>query len=248
MLAALLFQLVTAQAAQPNPYLDQAKGLYQQVQYERCVDRLKQAVRWRSSLAEQVEIELYAGLCEFNLGRTTLAEERFEMAVKLDRAAKLPPYSPPKAVALFEKVAERTAPVRPTPAPEPEVVRPEPKPPPDAPLTAELAPRPRTPEVLPEVTETKGVPGWVPLSLGGGALVLAGVGLGLNVMAQSQATEANAEPFEQLAYEKGDRARATATGSYVVLGVAGALAVSAVTTWLLGDAPVSASGAPSSSR
>ena len=77
--------------------------------------------------------------------------------------------------------------------------------------------------------------------------MLGGVGLGVNLIAQGQAAEANAEPFEQLAYEKGDRARATATGSYVVLGVATALAASAVLSWWLGDSAVTSPDDPSSS-
>lgn len=226
---AVLAMLAQAPAPSgPNPYLDQAKKNYAEVQYERCVERLRQAVRWPSTRAEQLEIELYAGLCQFNLGKTAAAQERFEMALKLDRTASLPPYSPPKAVALFEQVA-RTAP-----------------PPGDAPLAddgkqptppeltppATAAPEPRAP-VLVEAPHNQH---WAPLALGGGALVVGGVAVGLNLLAQSQARDANAERFESLAIEKGNRARATATGSYVLFGVAGAAAVGALVTWLLTDA------------
>ncbi|MBX7100521.1 MAG: hypothetical protein K1X89_22575 [Myxococcaceae bacterium] len=221
----------------PNPYLDQAKKNYAEVQYERCVERLRQAVRWPSTRAEQLEIELYAGLCQFNLGRTAAAQERFEMALKLDRTAQLPPYSPPKAVALFEQVS-RTAP---TPGDAPLVD--DGKPPPGPELTPPATPpEPRAPALV----EAPHNQNWAPLALGGGALVVGGVAVGLNLLAQSQARDANAERFESLAIEKGNRARATATGSYVLFGVAAAAAVGALVTWLLrDDGPVTSS--PSSS-
>src|SRR4051812_21129408 len=91
--AVLLFT-AAARAEEPNPFLQQAKGFYEQVKYEKCAQRLKQAVQWKSSAAELLEIELYAGLCHFNLNRLQDATEHFELALELDRTASLPPYSP----------------------------------------------------------------------------------------------------------------------------------------------------------
>src|SRR5688572_12216337 len=110
--ACLLLVCAVARADEPNPFLQQAKAFYEQVKYEKCAQRLEQAVQWKSTPAELLEIELYAGLCTFNLSSLEDASEHFELALKLDPHASLPPYSPPKAVALFKSIAARMAKAR----------------------------------------------------------------------------------------------------------------------------------------
>ncbi len=130
----------------PNPYLGQAKVFYQGLEFEKCLQRLSQAHRWSSTPEEAVEIELYGGLCSYNLGKEARALERFAAALQLDPQAQLPAMTSPKIVELFRTVASKversqkaTASVEePRERPEPKEPkepreRPEPKEPQDAP-------------------------------------------------------------------------------------------------------------------
>jgi outer membrane biosynthesis protein TonB len=94
----------------PNPFLTQAKDLYGKLEFEKCLKRVAQAQQWRSSPKELLEIELYAGLCHFNLGQKPDAEERFKTALRIDPGAELPPYTTPLAVTLFSKLKKSMKP------------------------------------------------------------------------------------------------------------------------------------------
>jgi hypothetical protein len=95
----------------PNPFLVQARDLYSKLEFEKCLKRVSQAQQWRSSPKELLEIELYAGLCHFNLGQKPDAEERFKTALRIDPAAELPPYTTPRAVEIFNKLKRSMKPV-----------------------------------------------------------------------------------------------------------------------------------------
>jgi hypothetical protein len=85
-LAALfvLLPVLASAAESPNPFLSQAKGLYSDMEFEKCSRRLEQATRWTNSQRQLAEIELFSGLCVLGLGDEREAIERFEMALKLD--------------------------------------------------------------------------------------------------------------------------------------------------------------------
>ncbi len=100
----------------PNPFLAQAKELYQKLDFEKCLQRLGQAPQWRSSPKELLEIELYAGMCAYNLNQLPQAEEHFRLALRIAPAAELPPYTSPKLVDFFRRTKRsmpKAAPVRP---------------------------------------------------------------------------------------------------------------------------------------
>lgn len=94
----------------PNPFLAQAKRHHQNLEFEKCVQRLRLAPQWRSTPEELKEIELYSGLCHFGLGRRREAAEHLELLLKLDPASQLPPYTSPKIEALFQSIRERLKP------------------------------------------------------------------------------------------------------------------------------------------
>lgn len=103
-LAALAADKVPEPPSGPNPFVVQAKDLYSKLEFEKCLKRIAQAQQWRSTPKELLEIELFAGLCHFNLGQKPDAEERFKTALRIDPSAELPPYTTPRAVELFTKV------------------------------------------------------------------------------------------------------------------------------------------------
>lgn len=82
-----------------NPYLAEAKALANGLEFERCLERLKQAqTQWHSTPDELGEVEVWSGLCHFNLGHRRQAVEHFRTALRIDEGTDLPPYSSPKAV------------------------------------------------------------------------------------------------------------------------------------------------------
>ncbi len=272
----LLLSAAAARAEEPNPFLQQAKRFYEQVKYEKCAQRLEQAVQWKSTPSELVEIELYAGLCALNLNGTQDAREHFELALRLDPHATLPPYSPPKAVVMFRSISAKVAKARereappqvavakapePEPAPQPEsapteTAAPAPAPEPVAAVEpepehrdepAEVPDAPRRRELTPsaELThEEPLLPRKAPrpitkltLALGGTSVATATIGTFLMFSAQSLATAANEEQFEQPRKELQDRVRTTAGVGYACYGVAVTAAAGALISYLLTPEP-----------
>lgn len=209
--------------AQPNPFLAQAKELYEGLDFEKCVARLEQATsQWQSSKDELREIEIYSGLCQFNLGKTKTAAEHFRTALRIDEATDLPPYSSPKAVDLFLKV-KRSLQAPPEPLPEDDF-------PPDAPKKPKLEPTPpKTGPTEPGVFEKHPAP--TAFGIGAGVALAVGVGLGVN--ARNLSIQANEARTDQLFGEKAGAARANATGANVAYVLAAGAAVAAVVAYLL---------------
>lgn len=210
-------------STKPNPFLEQAKQLYVEVQFEQCAQRLEQAARWDNSGMQLRDIEIYAGLCLFNLGRTLEARDRFQVALRLDPGAALPPYSAPKALAFFRAIAAKrpadSPRVRPAEAPQVEPLAPVERPAPAAQAML-LEPLPRR---VPVAT-------YVCSGLAGAFAVTAAV---LMVQAKGWEKRANEEPFEQRAYALGDNARQAATFSYLGMAGTAAAASGALITYLL---------------
>ena len=128
---------VPAPVAGKNPFLRQAKELYEKLDFEKCLQRLQQAPQWKSAPAELLEIELYAGMCHYNLNQRPDAEERFRLALRINPDAELPPYTSPKLVDFFLAVKRKLKPLKepkePPPIKEPQQVK-EPPPPKEPPV------------------------------------------------------------------------------------------------------------------
>ena len=250
---------VPAPVKGPNPYLSQAKELYEKLDFEKCLKRLAQAPQWKSDAAELVEIELVAGMCHYNLNQRVDAEERFRLALRMNSDAELPPYTSPKLVDFFLGV-KRKMKVPPPPMPkedldmpkdtlvvrvEKEKVEVEPPPPDDEPRVevaprprqkAKLTPAPRPPPAVPEVDKPSAFrPRPAPIALGVVAVLAVGVGIGLGTSSRSLEAQANAAHFESDFHKLGDAARANALGADVAFGVGAAAAVGAVLTWVLSE-------------
>lgn len=217
--------LTLGAAAEGNPSLAEAKVLYEQVKYERALERLAQAYREPLAEAERVEVELYSGLSRFNLGHEPEALSHFEIALQLDRQAQLPPFSSPKAEALFAQAARRVAKLPPRPPSD------APKAPPAVTLIPDPLPAPVVPLAAPSNHR------WVRASLGVGMGLSAVGGVLLLLRAQSLAQQGNENPFEQPAFEQQREARRWATGAYVAFGVAGAAGSALLLHFLLASPP-----------
>lgn len=220
-------------AAAPNPFLAEAKAQYQALEFEKCAARLKQAgTLWKSTTAELRDIELYLGLCTFNLGKSQEAAEHFRTALRIDEAAELPAYTSPKAVELFLAVKQE---LRTPPEPFPDSDLPD-----DTPKKPKLTPAPRAespPAVAAKPLPLKPV---VPIALGGLGVAAAVVAIAVGAQASGLAQQANAATFESDFHRLADEARGTATASNVLWGTAAALGVGAALSWVLLPEPAAA--------
>lgn len=208
----------------PNPYLEQGRSLYEEVKYEKCLERLARASEWGGPPGEQVQVHLYAGLCHFNLGNVVEARAHFERAMRVDPSATLPPFTPPKAVSLFEEVRSVAAPV-PVPV--------QPQAAPDAPTRVELLPPEGAtgPPAAPSSAEPRRRV--IPAILGGAAIAAGAAGSVFAFRAESFERRANVEPFESTAYALGADARSNATAAWIAFGVATSAAAAALIVWLV---------------
>ena len=223
---------VAGDLEQPNPYLAQAKGYYQVLDFEKCLQRVIQAPAWKSGKPEQGQIQLYGALCAYQLGRRKEAEERFEAALKADPALELPPYSSPKIVEVFKAVRRR---LPPPPAPPED----------DAPLQVAAPPvltpappKPAPPPVVASAPERSRAPGPVPLTLAGVAVLAAAAGTSFGLHAKALEQQANQAPFESDALALGRSAGDSATAANVAFATSlGAVAAAAVVYWVETRAP-----------
>jgi hypothetical protein len=88
----------------PNVALAQARGLYQSLNYDACLERLALARKTATSRTEKADIELYTGLCSYGLNREEKAAEHFALARQLNPNLTLPKHSSPKIRSLFDRV------------------------------------------------------------------------------------------------------------------------------------------------
>ena len=229
----LLLALVLSAA--PNPFLAEALEHERNLDFEKCVERLKQAAtQWKSTPDELREIELHAGLCQFNLGQKKAAADHFRTALRIDESTELPPYTNPKAVELFLDVKTK---LREPPPPFPEKDLQDPDLQTDTPTKTKLDPRP------PEVESPIGpfiAKRAAPLSLGVVSLASFITAIALGARAQALAVEANAAHFESDFYRLGDSATGFAVGSTIAWIVSGLAAIGTGFTWWLTDLPLPA--------
>ncbi len=208
-----------ARAAGENPYLAQARSLYEGLEFERCLERLKQATQWENTPAERIDLEMYGGLCAFSVGREAQARDHFEVVLRLCPTCTVPKYTSPRIVALFEKLS-REFKARAADAP-----------------TVEAPPPPSVP-VVQAASERSRSFFW-PAVLGGSAAIAAGFGVGFGVVALNQERAASSRTYETEIERERAWARASARNANISYGVAGAMAVAAaVSLFFTGvDAP-----------
>jgi hypothetical protein len=233
MRAVLLVALITATAAaaEPNPYLNQAKSFQEQLDFEKCLRRLEQASRFNGNTKGQLaEIELYSGLCEAGLGHETEASEHFELGLQLNPYLELPPQQGPKITSLFKKAKDKLPP----PSKE-ELKEPPAAPPPQhseavVPAGPPPAPPPATTTIEPAKTTHLGVPLGI---LAVGAVML-GSGVALGVVSKNMADAAHMQPktmFEMDVLAQLQQAQTLALVSNVLFAVAGAALIGAVAAY-----------------
>lgn len=215
-MTALLLSLLSAA---PNPFLAEALELERSLDFEGCVTRLEQAsTQWKSSPEELREIELHAGLCTFNLGKTKLASGHFRMALRIDENARLPTYTNPRAVKLFEDV-RRAMPT--TPSVDEDLKS-------DAPVKAQLVPV-NVAAPAPSFLARRGVS----LILGGVTVASVVTGIVLALQAQAVAKQANAAHFESDFFRLGADAQGLATGATISWVLAALCATSTIVAWVI---------------
>jgi hypothetical protein len=107
LVVALFLPTLALADGQANPYLGQAKVFYQGLDYEKCLQRLDKASRWKSSTNEQAEIELFTGLCQYALGNKDELKQHLRDAIQLDPKVQVPSLAPPRFTQMFqEQLAE----------------------------------------------------------------------------------------------------------------------------------------------
>jgi tetratricopeptide (TPR) repeat protein len=204
--------------AAPPSGLDEAKKRYDDFEFDKCVKALEKAPRKSLGQHERAEVELYFGLCRYNLGQVQQAESHFELALRLEPALELPPMTSPKIEAVWARLQRdlpkqgpADAPVQPPPAPASPALTP-----------TEVKPDPVTVQV--DVPARSFV---VPGVLGGAAAVAGGVAIVLGVQANAAAADAANATYQAQIIDANARAGGLATGANVAWGVAGALALGA---------------------
>jgi tetratricopeptide (TPR) repeat protein len=241
----------------PNPYLSQAKELYEKLDFEKCLRRLAQAPQWKSDATELIEIELVAGMCHYNLNQRDDAAERFRLALRMNPDAELPTYTSPKLVDFFLGVKRKLrAPPPPMPKEDLDMPRdippvkedahgPPEKIPPVEPPSREDEPRleeppklipvPKAPpSEIPEVEKPSALRRRaVPIALSVVAVIAAGVGIGLGSNSRALEARAEAAKFESDFHKLGDAARTNAMGANVAFGVTGVASLGAIIGWVV---------------
>jgi hypothetical protein len=238
---------ISANAAASNPYLEQAIGLYGQLFYEKCLQRLEQAAAWKDNSPDETrDVELYAGLCHGSLGHRDEAIEHFEMALRLKPSIELPMLTPPKIEAMFRAAKSRSnqlsgptasSPPQDRPRPEDASVARENETPAQPALTEpEVGSTPKA--VAPALVRSESVPlawrgGAVPWVLAGTGVVIYGSAGYFGYQAQREASAASTATLDTQYTKSLQTARQDALIANVAYAVASAALVGAIVTYLL---------------
>lgn len=216
-------------ATRENIYLREGRSLYEQMEYEKSIPWLRQALSVPGNESPDLaQIEVFIGLCHYALGDIEEANTHFRVAVSHDAAIKLPPDVSPRIAADFEKVRAQhkkdAVAVTPLPSDVPEAPAPSPKPPVPSthpsPLAQSLKAQPHRSLVL-------------PVTFASVSAVSAGAGLVLGLSARSSEKSANSPGITREQYDQfSDSARSKAKLANIAFGIAAATAVTAVVTYL----------------
>ncbi len=236
--------------------LDNVKQLHKALEFEKCVEAAQAARQSKTPLTpfEQRDVELFAGLCHFGLGKTNDAKQAFRVALRADPTAELPPYSSPKVVELFSEVKKTISPsLPPTPFQEtdfPDDAAPTSPPtrdkPADVPLKTEPLPQPVAEPTLDNSASTVSLsqqlesndsffqrhPVTAPtIVLGVATVVTATIAVVLGVTATNGRTSANSAVFESDFLARKETANTFATGANVLYVVSGSCALATIISW-----------------
>ncbi|WP_253996258.1 hypothetical protein [Myxococcus qinghaiensis] len=243
--------------------IKEAIRLYEDLEYERALERLKHASRLPHGPDEAVSLSLLRGIIQADMGRWEAARKDFREALQRQLDATLPLHVSPKVSGEFEaqrtKVREATAGRRMAapPVPTPQVVQTVPEPVGAKPLVTE--PEVVRPDLTPPSREEKAPPDWatsteaedvervsqgvriagrrVPVvswALLGAGVAAGGVGAVFGLSSQSQVDDARAGQLKDLEANH-SRAQGSARTANILFGTATAAAVGALATWLLMD-------------
>jgi hypothetical protein len=220
---ALLLAAVLGQA-EGNPYVGQARQLYADLEFEKCVQRLEMAPQWKETTrAELKEIEIYSALCHYQLGNKRDAEDHFNLALQIDPEAQLPPYTSPKIVDLFKSLQKKVKPR--TDKPNKTQLVPGDPPPGDGAL---LVPRP-------DDSELRRIA--VPIGLGSLAVVACGTGAYFGVRAKELEQRGHDAYYASEGVALGGQAQDSATAANVAFGIALAAGAGAAVSYFFGPEP-----------
>ena len=223
----------------PNPYLEQGKLRYQNLEYEATLDLLKRAMSWSGTTeAELAQIHLFRGLCNLQMGREANGRAAFRAALLADPSVQLPPLTSPKIRQIFHAESEtlaRAHPAAATPAPEP----PRPADAPVAPVAekpvATAPPTPKPADAPPPVTPAPPPAGtdhssprehvrWPAFVAVGAAAVAAGIGGGFGYLAKDSADQSTAAHYASDNVRLNQQAKDRATVANGLYGAAAGLA------------------------
>lgn len=238
--------------------ITEAIRLYEDLEYEQALERLKHASRLPHGPDEAVSLSLLRGIIQADMGRWEAARKDFREALQRQLDAQLPLHVSPKVSGEFEaqrsKVRESMAGRRKAapPAPAPQLVE-------AAPVEEKpLAQKPGVarPDLTPSNKEDKAPPEWatsiveedtdraspgvriagrrVPVvswALLGAGVAAGGVGTVFGLASQSQVDDARAGAVEDLGANR-SRAQGSARTANILFGTATAAAVGALATWL----------------
>jgi len=205
-----------------NPRLTAAKADYENLDFEKCVSRLDGAAAEGGTREELRDIQLYSGLCHFNLGHRRTAAGFFREALRIDPDATVPEYTSPKAEELFGRV--RKAELAQKPFEDTDL-------PDDAPREVKLVPR--EPPTLPGAPPPVWTRHAVPLALAGVALAAVACAIGLGAHAKNLELQANHAYYESDFVALGNAARDNAVGATVAWIIAALSAGGAAATFFL---------------
>ena len=232
MLAAVLLCAATAGAAVTNPYLREGQQLYDEFEFHRCVDRLLQAQRLETAPAELAQIEMYLGLCRYNLGQVVPATQHLRLALRLAPDLALPPMTSPKLVQLLASVRselERQALEKKAPA---EPLEPKASTPATLPLPAPAPPPPELLVLEPRAPARTARP--LPWFLAGAGVASAGAATLFGLQARRLEAAANHAEYDLDNFRLAGAARANATAANVGLLLTGVLVTGAGLSYFAG--------------
>lgn len=222
----MLLALLVLSASPPNPFLTEARVLFQAQEYGKCLRRLEQAGAWRqSSVEEEAEVALYRGLCRFATDEAGAAGD-FEHALRIWARVALPAWTSPRIREAFAAARVRAG-----------VADVPPAAPTAAPAAAPAAPPP------PPLVETAGPPRrrvgvLAPALAGGVAAAALGCGIGFGAHARALESRSFTTVYEADTRAAALSARDYATAANASYGVAAAAALTAgvlVLVDVLGD-------------
>ncbi len=192
-----------------------AVALYEELEYERALQKLAQARTLAKTREDQVAVSLLEGIVLADLGRPDDSSAAFQAALAQDPDAELPVAVSPKVVREFESLREQARQARAAqPEPEPAYL----------PNKALAEPAKSPPSVVP----------WV---LGGVALAVAGTGGVFGIQSSQHLGDARRAEFQDQTIGSLERAEGSARVANVLFAVAGTAAVSAVVSWFVTAPP-----------